>query len=142
MSQALSGTNCPDTVLLFEFRIDILLYESSLCKFLEVFAKFSEVFRKVSESFRKVFGSFREFFYRLCRFSDVFGPIWIHSDLLGRIRMHLEASGRFWKHSDFGIVELVFDGFGHIFTKNFRPSTIRSVIASTEPKAQHDPQLA
>ena len=28
MLQALSGTICPDTVLLFEFRIDILLYES------------------------------------------------------------------------------------------------------------------
>ena len=64
----------------------------------------------------EVFASFFEVFARCSRFSGAFAPIWIHSDLLGRIRMHLDAFGSVWTLSEklgfFGIVELLFAGFG------------------------------
>ena len=98
---------------------------------------FVENFANVFEVFTWFFNVFASF----SKFSDVFRPIRIHSDLLGRIRMHSEAFGSVWTFPKnfgfFGIFELVFDGFGRNFTKNFFHGSILCRMIRAPERSHH-----
>ena len=64
MLQALSGTICPDTVLLFEFRIDILLYESlNLKNYFKLIDFFTNLLQTSTKIWKNQFFHFFHFFH-------------------------------------------------------------------------------